>query len=76
MACTESIVAPFGVFDNCANSTPETQMANNFKEYGRALVDNGFNILPIVPHDAQDHSHPGKAPALKAWQDHLSLIHI
>lgn len=45
-------------------------MANNFKEHGRTLVDNGFNILPIVPHDAQDHSHPGKAPALKAWQDH------
>ena len=47
-------------------------MANNFKEYGKTLIENGFNILPIVPHDAKDHSSPGKAPALKGWQEHTA----
>lgn len=47
-------------------------MANLFKELGHKLVDNGFNILPIVRHDAKDHSHPGKAPALKGWRTHVA----
>lgn len=49
-------------------------MANNFKEHGKALIGNGYNILPIVPHDAKDHSHPGKAPALKGWQTHKASL--
>lgn len=47
-------------------------MANLFKEFGHKLVDNGFNILPIVRHDAENHSHPGKAPALKGWRTHIA----
>lgn len=47
-------------------------MANSFKEYGSTLLENGFNILPIVPHDTEGHASPGKAPALKGWQDHTA----
>ena len=72
MACTESIVALIRQVGNYAYSTLETQMANNFKEYGKTLIENGFNILPIVPHDAKDHSSPGKAPALKGWQEYTA----
>lgn len=47
--------------------TDKTKQVNRFEKYGQALLDNGFNCIPIIPFFA-DHPHAGKAPAFKNWQ--------
>ncbi|QVW27891.1 hypothetical protein [Aeromonas phage BUCT552] len=42
-------------------------MRNWMKEHGLQLVDNGYQIVPIIPFDA-DHAVAGKAPAVKDWR--------
>ncbi|WGH28315.1 hypothetical protein 13AC503A_gene0006 [Aeromonas phage 13AC503A] len=44
-------------------------MTNFFKEVGAQLIDNGYQIIPIVAHDA-DHLSAGKAPALYGWREY------